>query len=124
MMTKIMIYLTGALGLLLAISATIAYKQVQANGIYKANEAVYQSALDDAAATIAAQVEETKRVEKLLAEAQAETKIIYRDREVVRNVITEEQINAAPGDCINELVPDSIFNCLRDSEGCPGIPDN
>ncbi len=91
------------------------YKQVQANGAYKAQEAQFEQNIADMNAEIAAQKAEVERVNKLLVENQKKKKVIYRDREVVKNVIKEVQVNADPKACINQPVPVGINSMFAEN---------
>lgn len=118
----IQIYIIAGLVALAGIMGTGLYKQVQANGIYKANVEQMQGVIDDQHKQFIEQLTERKRVEALLVDNQGKKQVIVKNRDVIKYVIKEVEVNANDEDCINDPVPD-VIGCLFSAAGCEAGAD-
>jgi len=92
------------------------YKQVQANGIYKANEVTLRQTLNEQNKEFVLALAEKRRAEDIAVKAQQEKEVIVQTNEIIKYKIREVQINAKSTDCINNLMPIDV--CGLFSESC------
>lgn len=98
------------------------YKQVQANGIYKANQEQLLQTVDEQHQRFVQQIAERKRIEQLLVETEQQKQLIANRKARTIETIKEVKVNAPPEDCINQPVPDDIV-CLFDKSCDKGNAD-
>jgi len=106
-------YIIGGLALTVALMGWGLKHQIGEN-------AVLEQEVKQAAAVVEAKEKEIKVLNATMALNTTKKEIVYRDREVIKRVIKEVQINAKPEDCINQPVPDEL-NCVF-SHKCAELP--
>ena len=108
-------YIIGGLVLTVALMGWGLKHQIGENALLKED-------VTQAHEIIEAKTWEVEHLTKTLQENQTKKEIVYRDREVVKRVIKEVQVNAEPEDCINQPMPAELV-CVFDETKCPELPD-
>jgi hypothetical protein len=114
------IYVIAGLAVALSISCYGLYKQVQNNGVLKADKAQLEQAIKSAAVAYQALEAEKNKVEVITLDNIETKEVIVQEKEVVRYQIREVIKNAPPESCLLQPIDPVVLGCLRDPANCNG----